>query len=150
QAVIYDQRGGGAAWTFRQGSAETAITLKGRVRVTAAEGVREAVFSDLGLTVSSEWMFAPAEIGSGHDSAGGLVAAADRPMGGVPAGRGADRKGARFWTFRKTETVPKRLGSRQSRRVKPQSVKVRRVRGPRYGKVSSRTPPPRKRGKWRP
>ena len=64
QAVIYDQRGGGAAWTFRQGSAETAITLKGRVRVTAAEGVREAVFSDLGLTVSSEWMFAP-ELKSG-------------------------------------------------------------------------------------
>jgi len=59
QAVIYDQRGGGAAWTFRQGSAEAAVTLKGRVRVSAAEGVREAVFSDLGLTVSSEWMFAP-------------------------------------------------------------------------------------------
>ena len=54
QAVIYDQRGGGAAWSFRQGLAETAITLKGRVRVTAAEGVREAIFSDLGLTVSSE------------------------------------------------------------------------------------------------
>lgn len=64
QAVIYDQRGGGAAWTFRQGSAEASITLKGRVRVTAAEGVREAVFSDLGLTVSSEWMFAP-ELHSG-------------------------------------------------------------------------------------
>lgn len=59
QAVIYDQRGGGAAWTFRQGSAEVAIIVKGRVRVTAAEGVREAVFSDLGLTVSSEWMFTP-------------------------------------------------------------------------------------------
>jgi len=65
QAVIYDQRGGGAAWTFRQGAAETAVTLKGRVRVTAAEGVREAVFSDLGLTVSSEWMFAP-ELRSGR------------------------------------------------------------------------------------
>lgn len=64
QAVIYDQRGGGAAWTFRQGSTEASITLKGRVRVTAAEGVREAVFSDLGLTVSSEWMFAP-ELHSG-------------------------------------------------------------------------------------
>jgi len=58
QAVIYDQRGGGGAWTFRQGSTETAVTLKGRMRVTAAEGVREAVFSDLGLTVSSQWMFA--------------------------------------------------------------------------------------------
>ena len=64
QAVIYDQGGRGAAWTFRQGSAEAAVTLKGRVRVSAAEGVREAVFSDLGLTVSSEWMFAP-ELRSG-------------------------------------------------------------------------------------
>jgi DNA-binding transcriptional LysR family regulator len=27
--------------------------------MTAAEGVREAVFSDLGLAISSEWMFAP-------------------------------------------------------------------------------------------
>jgi DNA-binding transcriptional LysR family regulator len=59
QAVIYDQRGGGAVWTFRQGSAEATVTVKGRVRVTAAEGVREAVFSHLGLTASSEWMFAP-------------------------------------------------------------------------------------------
>jgi DNA-binding transcriptional LysR family regulator len=59
QAVIYDQPGGGTAWRFRQGKAETAVTVKGRVRMTAAEGVREAVFSDLGLAISSEWMFAP-------------------------------------------------------------------------------------------
>jgi DNA-binding transcriptional LysR family regulator len=59
QAVIYDLRGGGGAWIFRKGSAEASVTLKGRVRVTAAEGVREAVFADLGLAVSSEWMFAP-------------------------------------------------------------------------------------------
>ena len=59
QAIIYDQRGGGGAWLFQQGLTETTVTLKGRVRVTAAEGVREAVFSNLGLTVSSEWMFAP-------------------------------------------------------------------------------------------
>ena len=59
QAVIYDQPGGGTAWTFRQGKTETSVTVKGRVRMTAAEGVREAVFSDLGLAISSEWMFAP-------------------------------------------------------------------------------------------
>ena len=64
QAVIYEQRGGGVAWTFRQGSAETSVTLKGRVRVSAAEGVREAVFADLGFTVSSEWMFS-SELESG-------------------------------------------------------------------------------------
>jgi DNA-binding transcriptional LysR family regulator len=59
QAVIYDQPGGGTAWTFRQGETETSVTVKGRVHMTAAEGVREAVFSDLGLAISSEWMFAP-------------------------------------------------------------------------------------------
>jgi DNA-binding transcriptional LysR family regulator len=59
QAVIYERRGGGAVWTFRQGTTETTVTVKGRVRVTAAEGVREAVFADLGLVVTSEWMFAP-------------------------------------------------------------------------------------------
>jgi DNA-binding transcriptional LysR family regulator len=65
QAVIYDQRGGGAVWTFRQGTAETSVTVKGRVHVTAAEGVREAVLADLGLAVSSEWMFAP-ELATGR------------------------------------------------------------------------------------
>lgn len=59
QAVIYNQPGGGAAWTFSQGSAQTEVTLKGRVHANAAEGLREAVISDLGLTISSEWMFAP-------------------------------------------------------------------------------------------
>jgi DNA-binding transcriptional LysR family regulator len=63
-AVIYDQRGGGPVWTFTQGTAEAAVTIKGRVRLTAAEGVREAVFGGLGLAVASEWMFAP-EIASG-------------------------------------------------------------------------------------
>ncbi len=64
QAVIYDQRGGGAVWTFRRGAAETSVTVKGRVRVSAAEGVREAVFAGLGLVIASEWMFAP-ELRSG-------------------------------------------------------------------------------------
>ncbi|WP_042876935.1 LysR family transcriptional regulator [Cupriavidus necator] len=65
QAVVYDQRGGGDTWVFRQGSAETSVVIRGRVRSTAAEGVREAVLSDLGFTISSEWMFSP-ELKSGH------------------------------------------------------------------------------------
>jgi DNA-binding transcriptional LysR family regulator len=64
QVVIYEQRGGGTAWTFRQGSAEASVTVKGRLRVSAAEGVREGVLADLGLAVASEWMFAP-ELKSG-------------------------------------------------------------------------------------
>ena len=59
QAVIYDHRCGGATWTFTNGVAETSVTLKGRVRVTAAESVREAVFAGLGLAVASEWLFEP-------------------------------------------------------------------------------------------
>jgi DNA-binding transcriptional LysR family regulator len=59
QAVIYDHCTGGALWTFRKGTAETSVTLNGRVRVTAAEGVREAVLSNLGFAISSAWMFAP-------------------------------------------------------------------------------------------
>jgi DNA-binding transcriptional LysR family regulator len=64
QTVIYEQRGGGTVWTFRQGDAEALVTVKGRLRVSAAEGVREGVLADLGLAVASEWMFAP-ELKSG-------------------------------------------------------------------------------------
>ena len=68
QAIIYDQRGGGADWAFRRGTAETSVTVSGRLRINAAEGIREAVLADLGLTISSEWMFAP-ELRSGHAKA---------------------------------------------------------------------------------
>jgi DNA-binding transcriptional LysR family regulator len=53
-----------ASWTFRRGGAETSVIVDGRVRVSAAEGVREGVFAALGLAVASEWMFAP-ELKSG-------------------------------------------------------------------------------------
>ena len=59
QAVVYDLRGGGTAWTFRKGTTETSVTVTGRLRITAAEAVREAVFYGLGLAIASEWMFAP-------------------------------------------------------------------------------------------
>jgi len=49
QTVIYDQPQGGQTWTFRQGSAEVSVTVNGRLRVSAAEGVREAVFAGLGV-----------------------------------------------------------------------------------------------------
>jgi DNA-binding transcriptional LysR family regulator len=64
QTVVYTPDGGGATWTFRQGSEETSIAVRGRLKVTAAEGLREAVFAHLGLAITSEWNFAP-ELGSG-------------------------------------------------------------------------------------
>jgi DNA-binding transcriptional LysR family regulator len=65
RAVIYDRGGGGDSWTFRKDSAELNVTLSDGVRVTAAEGVREAVFAGLGLAVGTEWMFQP-ELESGR------------------------------------------------------------------------------------
>jgi DNA-binding transcriptional LysR family regulator len=63
-AVVYAQRLGGTTWTFHKEGEEVQVTVRGRVRVSAAEGVREAVFAGLGLTISSEWMFTP-ELASG-------------------------------------------------------------------------------------
>ena len=59
QAVIYDQEAGGQDWTFQRDDAEIAVTLKGRLRVSAAEGVRAAVLANAGIAVASEWMFSP-------------------------------------------------------------------------------------------
>ena len=64
EAVIYAQSGGGAVWTFRRDGAELAVTVKGRLHVTAAEGVRAAVLADGGIAIASECMFAP-EIADG-------------------------------------------------------------------------------------
>lgn len=58
QAVVYVQPGGGEHWVFRKGSAVQSVTTRGRVRVSAAEGVRAAVLADLGLALTSRWMFA--------------------------------------------------------------------------------------------
>jgi DNA-binding transcriptional LysR family regulator len=59
QTVVYTPDGGGTSWTFRQGSTETSVAVGGRLSVTAAEGLREAVFAHLGLAITSEWNFAP-------------------------------------------------------------------------------------------
>jgi DNA-binding transcriptional LysR family regulator len=65
QVVIYEQRAGGIVWTFRQGMAETTVTVSGRLRVSAAEGVREGVLAGLGISIGgSKWLFAP-ELKSG-------------------------------------------------------------------------------------
>jgi DNA-binding transcriptional LysR family regulator len=45
QAIVYEQRDGGATWAFRQGTSETTVTVSGRVRVSAGEGIREGVLA---------------------------------------------------------------------------------------------------------
>jgi DNA-binding transcriptional LysR family regulator len=59
QTIVYTPDGGGTSWTFRQGSVEKPVVVGGRLTVTAAEGLREAVFAHLGLAITSEWNFAP-------------------------------------------------------------------------------------------
>ncbi len=61
-AVIYTQ--GGETWSFRRGGSEASVSVSGRLRLSAAEGVREAVLAGMGLTIASEWMFGP-ELASG-------------------------------------------------------------------------------------
>jgi len=101
QTVIYDQPPGGQTWTFRQGSAEVSVTVNGRVRVSAAEGVREAVFAGLGLSIGgTEWMFTP-ELKSGAVKI--VLEDWSLPPGELwavfPAGRQASAKARAFATF---------------------------------------------------
>lgn len=64
-AVIYSRtQNRSETWTFRHGATETSVSVSGRLRVSAAEGVRAAVLADIGLTMASEWMFSP-ELKSG-------------------------------------------------------------------------------------
>jgi DNA-binding transcriptional LysR family regulator len=64
EAVIYTRDGGGQSWTFRKATAEVSVVLQGRLKVTQAEGLREAVNCGIGLAVASEWLFSP-ELKSG-------------------------------------------------------------------------------------
>jgi DNA-binding transcriptional LysR family regulator len=59
QAIVYSQRGGGESWSFSQNGKQVAVVVSGRVRVSAAEGMRTAVLGDMGLAIASQWMFAP-------------------------------------------------------------------------------------------
>lgn len=57
EAVVYT-RFETAPWVFRHASgAEASVSVSGRLRVTAAEGLRAAVLADMGLAVASDWMF---------------------------------------------------------------------------------------------
>ena len=100
QAVVYDQGGGGTAWTFRRGTSEASVTVDGRLRVSAAEGVRAGVFAGLGLAVASEWMFAP-ELKSGAVKSvldDWLLPAVDL-WAVFPTGRQASAKARAFASF---------------------------------------------------
>lgn len=63
--MVYLSDGGGAStWSFERDSTELSVNVKGRLRVSAAEGVRAAVCGGVGVAIVSEWMFSP-ELASG-------------------------------------------------------------------------------------
>jgi DNA-binding transcriptional LysR family regulator len=58
-AVIYTQdQDGSDTWSFRQGKTEISVSLSGRLRVSASEGLRAAVLGGMGLAIASQWAFA--------------------------------------------------------------------------------------------
>ncbi|NNU48839.1 LysR family transcriptional regulator [Rhizobium sp. WYCCWR 11279] len=62
-ALVYSQIDD--TWAFRRGEEIASVTVRGRVRLSAAEGIRAGVLADMGLAVTSDWMFAP-ELASGE------------------------------------------------------------------------------------
>jgi DNA-binding transcriptional LysR family regulator len=65
-AVIYSSNSAPSGpWVFTQQDQALSVNIQGRIKVSAAEGVRAAVLADLGFTIASEWMFSP-ELASGE------------------------------------------------------------------------------------
>jgi DNA-binding transcriptional LysR family regulator len=64
QAIVYLQHGGGDTWSFSRNGTDETVMMSGRLRVSAAEGMRTAVLGGMGLAVASGWMFSP-ELASG-------------------------------------------------------------------------------------
>jgi DNA-binding transcriptional LysR family regulator len=114
EAVIYSQGGGGADWIFRRDGVELKVTLKGRLRVSAAEGVREAVLANAGIAIASEWMFTP-EIANGTVKA--VLSDWKLPRSNLwavfPVGRTATAKARTFVNFVE-EVLNRRTGGLSS------------------------------------
>jgi DNA-binding transcriptional LysR family regulator len=56
EAVVYSQLPD--AWVFTRLGEEVPVVMRGRARFSAAEGLRAAVLADMGLAVTTDWMFA--------------------------------------------------------------------------------------------
>lgn len=56
EAVVYSQLPD--AWVFERAGEEVPVMVRGRARFNAAEGIRAAVLADMGLAVTTDWMFA--------------------------------------------------------------------------------------------
>ena len=91
--VAYSQFEGPTAWAFSQGTATVSVAVQPRLRVSAAEGLRSCVLSDLGIGMGSALMFTP-ELASGLVRQ--ILPAWELPMFDVwamlPAGRQATQR----------------------------------------------------------
>lgn len=100
QAICLLQASVPNSWTFARGAERETVTLSGRLRTTAHEGVREAVFAGLGFAIGSEWGY-EREIAEGRVE----VALADWSLDPsdlwaiLPAGRRASAKARAFIDF---------------------------------------------------
>lgn len=65
EAVIYTRDPYWEGFPFTRGTEEISVALSGRVRVSATDGMRAAVFAGIGLTVASGFAFEP-ELKSGE------------------------------------------------------------------------------------
>ncbi|MGK9171347.1 LysR family transcriptional regulator [Inquilinus limosus] len=98
--VVHARGPGRDAWMFRKESSEISVTVRGRLRVSAAEGVRSAVLAGMGLAVASQWMFSR-ELASGRVRAvltDWIIAPIDL-WAVFPAGRIASAKARAFAAF---------------------------------------------------
>jgi DNA-binding transcriptional LysR family regulator len=100
RAVIYTRDHGGEDWTFCKETAEISITMSGRLKITATEGVRAAVIAGIGLAIVSEWSFTPELL------SGAVVSVMDEWMlpsislsAVYPTGRQASTKARQFAAF---------------------------------------------------
>lgn len=107
EAIVYLPECDSAAWSFRQGSSELSVTIRSRLRITAAEGVRAAVLADMGVAMISEWMFSP-ELATGAAQA--VLTDWELPSVSLwavyPTGRIATAKARAFVSFLE-RTLPK-------------------------------------------
>jgi DNA-binding transcriptional LysR family regulator len=91
------QSGRTASGAHRQAAEHSPRTTQGRLKVSAAEGVRAAVLAHIGLTIASEWMFTP-ELRSGAVLSEWCLPPIDL-WAAFPTGRAATAKARAFVDF---------------------------------------------------
>lgn len=100
KALIYTRGDGGENWQFRKETTDVSVRLQGRLKISATEGLRAAVFANMGIAIATEWAFSP-ELRSGQV----ITAMNDWHLPSVslsavyPTGRLASTKARQFAAF---------------------------------------------------